>query len=241
MRPLLLVDMYVELSAAPHFTPWLPADFVSLRPADVELPDPREFSAIVLSGSAGSLLEREAWMERAADFTRQAIEHDVPTLGVCFGHQLVAYALSGEDALEKARPPEVGYLDVRCEAPDDELLGVLPPSFRTFVSHEDQVRSSARFSVLARTQACPVHALRVPGKRTWGVQFHTEYPVHEETRIIEYRVLKHPDAGFDREAMLAQVVNTDDLARTLFARFAEVARQPAGQWKASQSDPPFHT
>ena len=52
---------------------------------------------VVLSGSTAGVYETAAypWMDELRSLVRELVAADVPTLGVCFGHQLVNDALGG--------------------------------------------------------------------------------------------------------------------------------------------------
>ena len=70
--------------------------------------DPRGLDGIIITGSPRSLVRPEAWMDDAADTVRDAAQAGVPTLGVCFGHQLIAYAHGALDPRTMGSVPNVG-------------------------------------------------------------------------------------------------------------------------------------
>jgi len=187
---------------------------------------PDEVDAVVITGSRGSIVAPEPWMVEAGAWLREAVALDVPILGCCFGHQLLAWALFGAEAVGTAPGPEVGYPVIQ-RLETDPLLDALPRDFRTYVSHEDEVRAVPGLTVLARSEACGVHALRVPGRRAWGVQFHVEYPPEEQLRILRYRAERHPELRLDPDAMLAAAPDTAPQAAALFGRFLQLVQQGA--------------
>jgi GMP synthase (glutamine-hydrolysing) len=149
------------------------------------LPDPDEAAAILISGSAAMVADADPWILRTAAWLRQVHESDVPVLGVCFGHQLIAHALGGKvDRLSTS----VEYATVRINRivsdPDDPLLGYLPHDFVAQAAHYQVVVAAPRDArILARNEA-GIQALRF-GPTTWGIQFHPEFNEHHLRIIID--------------------------------------------------------
>ena len=224
MRPLLLLDASQGPPwAETFFLPWLtgprPVRVVRVT-ADPFPIAPEEAGAVVITGSAASVQDDLAWVHRVRRWVSGAIAAGVPCLGVCWGHQMLATAVHGVQAVGK-REPEVGFPRVTIPG-DDELLGVLAPGLRPFVTHEDFVEDEVDLAVLASSEACRMQAIRVRGRRVWGLQFHVEYPETEQRRILEYRADRHPEAGFDVDAILARGDDLRPAAAALFARFEEL-------------------
>ncbi len=225
MKPVLLVDCYNgDLPGAAYYEAWLTDPATVIRPPherrSIRL---RDHSGIVVGGSAASVAEPEPWMDDVIEILRGALTLDLPILGCCFGHQVLAWAAAGPHAVRRAPRAEVGYPEVVVTS-DDPVLASLGPRLTPFVSHEDEVVAVPELEVLAHTSACAVHALRVRGRRAWGVQFHVEYPRAEQERILTYRAQKHPELGLDPAALLARAPEPGAHARALFAAFEHVVR-----------------
>ena len=67
-----------------------------------------EINRIIVSGSRASCRGDDPWIEQLVVWIRKALDLQIPYLGVCFGHQLLARALGGKEALREARQAEFG-------------------------------------------------------------------------------------------------------------------------------------
>lgn len=121
--------------------------------------------ALILSGGPKSVLD-----PGAPDLDPSLFE-GIPTLGICYGQQLLAKNLGGEVVRSNHREYGSRHLDER-------LPGSLPALLKTeevWMSHGDQVlRVPDGFSVTATTLSCPVAAMEDDARRIYGVQFHPE-------------------------------------------------------------------
>jgi GMP synthase (glutamine-hydrolysing) len=109
----------------------------------------------------------------------------IPTLGICYGQQLITQLLGGD--VRKGDKGEFGlaYLDIG--AADSKLFEGLTDHQRIWMSHRDMVAAPpAGFRVLATTATCPTAAIEDASRGLYGVQFHPEV-VHttEGTRVLE--------------------------------------------------------
>jgi GMP synthase-like glutamine amidotransferase len=59
------------------------------------LPDPDTLQAILITGSSAGVYDSFDWIAPLENFVRAAYAHQIPMVGVCFGHQLMAQALGG--------------------------------------------------------------------------------------------------------------------------------------------------
>src|SRR5262249_19591703 len=55
-------------------------------------PDLSDYAGVLVSGSPASVARPERWMEELGELVRTAAQRGTPVLGVCFGHQLCAWA-----------------------------------------------------------------------------------------------------------------------------------------------------
>jgi len=222
MKPYLVVDCYVEHpGGADNFIPRLGdrpfhSVWASTSPCPVDATD---YAGLFISGSRASLTEREPWLDRIYALLRSAHEHNVPTLGVCFGHQLLAEVICGAGTVRHAPLGEVGFYDVEITT-DDPLFDGFDTEFRTFCTHFDEVTPGTKgLTVLARTPRCPIQAFRVGEKSIWGVQFHCEMQPEETKTLTWARIEAHPELQTTPQQEWTRFVDCNPIGDRLIANF----------------------
>jgi GMP synthase (glutamine-hydrolysing) len=184
-----------------------------------QLPAPAACSGIVITGSAAMVSDRLPWSEYTAQWLLQAMQHGVPILGICYGHQLLAHALGGHvDYHPRGR--EMGTTRIHCApaAATDELFSALPPSFDAHVTHMQSVlRVPPGSEVLASNAFEAHHAVRFK-PRVWGLQFHPEFTPEAMSHYVRLRSDALRNEGTNPEHMLAAVTHTPE-SETLLRRF----------------------
>jgi GMP synthase (glutamine-hydrolysing) len=135
----------------------------TLTPEEVRALNPH---ALILSGGPASV-----YAEGAPRADARLFRLGVPTLGICYGAQLLAKELGGR--VDRTGVSEFGKTELRAE--DSELFHDLPPSQTVWMSHRDSVTAppfGAR--VVAGSPSTPVAAFEDRDARLYGVQFHPE-------------------------------------------------------------------
>ncbi|AAG18832.1 MULTISPECIES: GMP synthase subunit A [Halobacterium] len=114
---------------------------------------------------------------------REYLTLDVPILGVCLGHQLIADELGGRiEAGDYG-----GYADVTVSISDadDPLVGSLAPDTRVWASHADEVVAVPDgFTITAESDICGVEAMGDTDRDLYGVQWHPEVAHTEEGEAV---------------------------------------------------------
>jgi len=170
---------------------------------------------VVLGGSMGADDDDTCvWLGPVKQLVREAVDRELPTWGICLGHQLMASALGGT-VERNPLGQQVGVLDVGWlpEAADDPLVGVLGP-VRGIQWNDDVVTVLPDGAVaLARTPAGELQVARF-GPAAWGVQHHPE---------ADEPILRSWAAG-DRDDHIAQGIDQEALLRDVGAARAELDR-----------------
>jgi GMP synthase (glutamine-hydrolysing) len=127
----------------------------------------RRPAALVLSGGPASVHEPGAPM-----LDRAIYDLGIPTLGICYGAQLLAQDLGGR--VETADAGEYGRTEL-VRAGGSSLLAELPERSVVWMSHGVSVTVAPEgFAVTAATASVPVAVMEDPVRRCYGVQFHPE-------------------------------------------------------------------
>ncbi len=180
-RPVLVLDFggqYSQLIARRVREARVYSELVSHRLSADEL-RVRDPAALILSGGPASVYAEGAPLADPAIF-----ELGIPTLGICYGMQLMARELGG--AVEANDVSEYGKAEVELDG-SAALFHDLAAEQVVWMSHRDSVTAApAGARVTASSETTPIAAFEDPERGRYGVQFHPEV-VHtpQGQRILE--------------------------------------------------------
>ncbi len=139
------------------------------------IPDPTSYSAMIVFGGPQNANEDDKYpyflQEKAA--LRQAVEQEVPVLGICLGGQLLATVLGG--TVRKHTLTEIGFSRVQCTAEGlhDPLYAGLGGQQMVYQWHEDTFDIPVGAVRLATSEKTANQAFRF-GRTAYGLQYHIE-------------------------------------------------------------------
>jgi GMP synthase (glutamine-hydrolysing) len=145
--------------------------YCEIHPFHMSLEAIRAFrpKGIILSGGPSSVYEKDAPLNPADLF-----HLGIPTLGICYGMQLMTHVLGGRVARSSKR--EYGRSELCIDDGGDLFAGLDGgKAIQAWMSHGDRIEvPPGGFQVIAHSPNSPVAAIRHQGLRAYGVQFHPE-------------------------------------------------------------------
>jgi GMP synthase (glutamine-hydrolysing) len=167
-RPVLVVDLggqYSQLIARRVREARVYSELVphTISPDEVRRRNP---VALILSGGPASV-----YAEGAPRVDAGIFRLGIPTLGICYGMQLMALDLGGR--VDRTDASEFGKVALR--AAHGRLVGGLPEEQTVWMSHRDSVVAPPDGAeVTASSGSTPIAAFEAPERGLYGVQFHPE-------------------------------------------------------------------
>lgn len=187
-------------------------------------------AGIIITGNPQSLSEPLPWLPQAEAYLKRAIAADVPVLGVCFGHQLLAQMLGGKVGLNpKGWHLGTAEISFTPDGLQDPLFQGLNSPIYCHESHREVVLElPPEAIVLATTELDPHHALRLR-ERVWSVQFHPEMrAMHVGSVIAHYAPSLHTaqsELGLRRGELILNALKSmreEDDGTAVLQRFVEI-------------------
>ena len=189
---------------------------------------PQHYAGAVITGSRSMVTEHLDWSEYAADWIRQAMLIDLPMLGACYGHQLMAYALGGEVDYHP-QGIEVGTEEIELlpAAQQDPLISMLPARFSANLIHlQSVIQPPTCATVLARS-AHDAHQILRYGRNAISTQFHPEFSAAVMKTYLPWLAQQAAESSVNYHHKLQSVTDTP-LSQGLLLRFvASVGKQQA--------------
>ena len=111
-------------------------------------------------------------IERIGNCEDIIMQMDVPILGICLGHQIIANVFGGETKSAQIESYAQINLNILKEEGIFENVG---DSLKVWASHKDEVITLPEdFEILANSDKCAIEAMKHKNKEIYGIQFHPE-------------------------------------------------------------------
>lgn len=235
MTPRVLVVQNSTSSGPRRLADWLVDEHVDVDVVVGEqdpLPDSlADYDGLVLLGGGIMPDDDEAapWLPAERRLAREAIDRDVPTLGICLGGQLLALVGGGEVRAEHGVAERGATRIVPTpDADADPLVRALGSGASMIQNHQDQITALPDGAVLLASSADVVNQAFRLGENVWGLQFHPEAAAADIARWDDAALREQ---GIDRQRLQddAAAVHDENTAasRALVCGFADRVRANA--------------
>jgi GMP synthase-like glutamine amidotransferase len=138
------------------------------------LPELRELDAIVSMGGPMNVYEEDKYpfLKDETLFLQNAINADVPVLGICLGAQMIAKAAGARVTRSPKEEIGRGEISLTEAGKNEPLFAGIPETLDVFQWHGDMFHIPDGGRLLASSKDCPNQALRY--RNAVGLQFHIE-------------------------------------------------------------------
>jgi len=136
-------------------------------PAETKKKALKSFSGIIISGGPYSV-----YQPSSPKIDPNIFDLNIPILGICYGHQLMAYLLGGKVKRGKIKEYGIALLNLKVS---NSIFKGLKSQQQVWMSHSDIVSEIPKgFQVLGVTDDCEYAAIGDLKKKFFGLQFHPE-------------------------------------------------------------------
>ncbi len=150
---------------SPHTSDRVQYDFGKV----VDKPIDADF--VVITGSRRNVSQWEPWMDDVAKLIKEV---EVPLVGICFGHQIIAASLGGK----VVRADNQSQLVTSVNYDDGSQIDAL-------FTHQDHVIDAGEMKVIASSEHCAIAACKHPTRNIRTVQYHPEATTEVISKAIE--------------------------------------------------------
>ncbi|HIB23353.1 MAG: hypothetical protein CXX81_14815 [Methanobacteriota archaeon] len=178
-----------------------PADTITLK----KWLTSNSVDVVICTGSRRNVSIWEPWMEGVASILRAAVALELPTLGICFGHQLLCQALGGDVVRSQSRTDLVVELQLSEVGHSDEIFANLGSPVCLFTHQDHVVELPKQAVVLGSTDHNSLASVRIIDEQEgylpiWGLQFHPEAAKDRIERSVRLGHISAEEAkAFERE------------------------------------------
>lgn len=163
---------------------WKTKRIASVVPENVH-----RFDGVILTGAHETLIDGYAYLKGVERLMETVLSHRIPTLGICFGHQIINLILGGK-VVRNALGPAIGVVPLHLTlagVADPLFKGMNPARLQVYSSHTDVVAQVAsRVATLAYNDMSEYQATRY-GNSIFTTQFHPEY----SRAVMSYYIKKN--------------------------------------------------
>ena len=142
--------------------------------------------AYIITGSRFGVYEDIPWIHKAKELVKRIYDARIPTIGICFGHQLIASALGGDVIKAEDKGHALGVQTWEITHQADWMGDTSLSSLSLNASHQDQVINMPKGAKLfAGSDFCPIAGFQIDSMLSF--QGHPEF----DRAYTEFLINKH--------------------------------------------------
>lgn len=149
--------------------------YVNFGRSNYKIPNLKNYDGLIILGGPMNVdqVDEYPYLVHELDAIKEALDLDMPILGICLGSQLLAKALGC--GVSRNGCKEIGWYDVEptAEGKKDPLVGEFKNLEKIFQWHGDTFEIPRGSVRLATSKTCKNQAYRY-GDKVYGFQFHLE-------------------------------------------------------------------
>ncbi|MGY5955297.1 glutamine amidotransferase [Kosakonia sp. BK9b] len=180
------------------------------------LPRPDARRAAIITGSWAMVSDRLPWSEKTAEWIRDAVAIEMSLFGVCYGHQLMAWALGGNvEYHPQGREAGTKTVRLNAAAANDPLLSHLPETFPAHLTHRQTVTRLPQGAAVLASSLHDNHQIVRYGPHAVSVQFHPEMTPEIASDLLRLNRANIEKEGIDADSLVAGVLPAPGAAEIL--------------------------
>lgn len=184
------------------------------------------YDALFVGGSSDASVtqpDRYPFVQDTKRLLVHCLQVGLPVFASCFGFQAVVEALGGKVIVDAANMEMGTYPLTLTEAAGSDLLfHDVPNGFWVVSGHKERAISLPEGAILlASSELCPYHAIKMTGKPFYGFQFHPEV----DPQDLAARITRYQSRYLENSTALSQIIQSlqpeTAIANQLIAKFVD--------------------
>lgn len=175
-----------------------------------KLPNLNSAKGFIITGSHYMVTQELCWSIKVEKYIKKISQYNIPLLGICYGHQLIAKALGGKSDFNK-KGKEIGVVKIKTSIYNckDPILKDFPMKFFAYETHyQTVIKLPYKAKVLAKNQKESHQVVRYKSN-IWGVQFHPEFDINIMREYIFHQKDTLIKLGFNINSLLNRLISCD--------------------------------
>ncbi|CAK7193303.1 hypothetical protein COMNV_01518 [Commensalibacter sp. Nvir] len=210
-----IILQHVPFEGPGYILSWLhekgfATDIYSVCNPEIPTPDVCSANLLIVLGGPMSVNDEKTypWLIEEKKLIKKAIDHNIPTLGICLGSQLIASVCGAK--ISRASEKEIGWFPVQAvpQTSKNKKNFSFPESFISFHWHSEQFDIPINATKIATNSVNPNQAFQI-GKTVIGLQFHPEITPYSLQTMVNHTPIELTNESYVQPAQQLLSVPTE--------------------------------